>query len=379
MYSLEKLKVTFYEEIAKLPDPFLFDDGTRAATADDWRRRRTELVRTAVEMQYGKLPPEPEFLDVETLLYKGPGGVDNYRIITGTREHPVSFIMQLYRPSTSEKCPVVIDGDGCWKNGPSNYASMFLENGIMLAVFNRVEIVPDVRGLDRTAAIQLAYPDSDFSTTTAWAWGYWRVTDALIKLGVVDEDHIVYTGLSRGAKSALVAGAVDERAWLVNPEAPCAGGSLYRSRMRGIMDNGQEFRSEEFEDITANFPDWFSPVMQEYRGRVPELPFDEHYLKALVAPRIYFDSEAKSDIWAGPIQAYQSDIAALEVYKFLGVPENMLWYWRDGGHAQTAEDYGMLINLIRNRLYGEPLSEKFGYIPFDEPESIFDWKAPEAL
>lgn len=375
MYSLEKLNVTLYEEIAKLPDPFTFNDGTKVRSREDWKRRRAELIKSAVEMQYGTLPPEPEFLEVEPLYLPGPGKLNDYRIITGTHACPVSFIMQVYRPKTNDKCPAVIDGDFCW-DGPQHHAHIFTEHNIIFAGFNRTEIVPDIRGLERRYPLQLAYPDKTFSTIAAWAWGYWRCADALIKLGLIDERHIVYTGLSRGAKTALVAGAVDERAWIVNPEAPCAGGSLYRSRMKGITGSGAENRSEEFEDITKNFPDWFAPEMQDYRGRVPELPFDEHELKALVAPRIYFDSEAKDDLWAGPIQAYQSDIAAKEVYKFLGVPENILWYWRDGGHSQNEEDFGMLLNLMLNRLKGEELSEKFGYIPFDEPAEIFDWRAP---
>ncbi len=375
MYSLEKLNVTSYEEIAKLPDPFLFEDGTRVKTKEDWALRRGELLKTAVELQYGKILPEPEFLEIQPLYLSGPGKLSDYRIISGTRACPVSFIMQVYRPRTNEKCPAVIDGDFCW-DGPQHYAHIFTDNNIIFAGFNRAEIVPDIRGIERNSPLQLAYPDIYFSTIMAWAWGYWRCADALIKLGFVDE-HLVYTGLSRGAKTALVAGAVDERAWIVNPEAPCAGGSLYRSRMKAVGADGQERRSEEFDDITANFPDWFTPEMQEYRGRVPELPFDEHELKALVAPRIFFDSEGKDDMWAGPIQSYQSDIAAKEVYKFLGVPENIMWYWRDGGHAQNEEDFGMLLNIIQNRLKGEELSEKFNYIPFDEPESIFDWSAPE--
>ena len=376
MYQLKKLEVTFYEELAKLPDPFTFSDGSRVKTAADWKRRREELIKTAVEAQYGTLPPEPEFLEVEPLYTPGPGKLENYRIITGTRACPVSFVMQVQRPKKKEPCPAVINGDLCWY-GPQDRAiwSMFTEAGIIAAGFNRTEIVPDIRGAKRTSALQRAYPDKTFGGIAAWAWGYWRCTDALIKLGLCDE-HIVYPGLSRGGKTALVAGAVDERAWITNPEAPCAGGSLYRSRMRAITEDGAERRSEEYDDIVKTFPDWFAPDAADYIGRVPELSYDIHELKALVAPRIFFNSEAKSDLWAGPLQAYQSNVAAREVYKFLGCPENILWYWRDGYHDQNAEDFGMLLNLIQNRLKGEELSEKFGYIPFDEPPSIFDWRAP---
>lgn len=378
MKELEKLQVTEYRVIDSLKSPFVFNDGTPVNSPSDWPRRRQELVKTAAELQYGKMPPEPEFLEVD-LLYKGqPGKLDTYRIRTGTREHQIWFTMIVYTTKQPGKRPAVISGDGCYYfMNDRQVSSLFTDNGVMLVKFNRTEIVPDVRGLPRTSPIHEAYPDGNFSTIAAWAWGYSRVVDALEKLGIADMDNITFTGLSRGAKTALLAGALDERAAIVNPEAPCAGGSCYRIAMKAITEDGEERRSEELEDILKAFPDWFTPEMQNYVGRVCELPFDEHDLKALVAPRIMFDSEAKSDIWAGPLCAYQSNIAAREVYKFLGAQENLLWYWRDGYHDQTMEDFEMLLNLVLHKAYGTPLCDKFGNVPFDAPEPAFDWRAPE--
>lgn len=378
MKELEKLQVTEYRVIDSLKSPFVFNDGTPLNSPSDWPRRREELVKTAAELQYGKMPPEPEFLEVD-LLYKGqPGKLDTYRIRTGTREHQIWFTMIVYTTKQPGKRPAVISGDGCYYfMNDRQVSSLFTDNGVMLVKFNRTEIVPDVRGLPRTSPIHEAYPDGNFSTIAAWAWGYSRVVDALEKLGIADMDNITFTGLSRGGKTALLAGALDERAAIVNPEAPCAGGSCYRIAMKAITEDGEERRSEELEDILKAFPDWFTPEMQNYVGRVPELPFDEHDLKALVAPRIMFDSEAKSDIWAGPLCAYQSNIAAREVYKFLGAQENLLWYWRDGYHDQTMEDFEMLLNLVLHKAYGTPLCDKFGNVPFDAPEPAFDWRAPE--
>lgn len=378
MKELEKLHVTEYRVIDSLKSPFVFNDGTPLNSPSDWPRRREELVKTAAELQYGKMPPEPEFLEVD-LLYKGqPGKLDTYRIRTGTHEHQIWFTMIVYTTKQPGKRPAVISGDGCYYfMNDRQVSSLFTDNGVMLVKFNRTEIVPDVRGLPRTSPIHEAYPDGNFSTIAAWAWGYSRVVDALEKLGIADMDNITFTGLSRGGKTALLAGALDERAAIVNPEAPCAGGSCYRIAMKAITEDGEERRSEELEDILKAFPDWFTPEMQNYVGRVPELPFDEHDLKALVAPRIMFDSEAKSDIWAGPLCAYQSNIAAREVYKFLGAQENLLWYWRDGYHDQTMEDFEMLLNLVLHKAYGTPLCDKFGNVPFDAPEPAFDWRAPE--
>ena len=117
--------------------------------------------------------------------------------------------------------------------------------------------------------------------------------------------------------------------------------------------------------------------MKAYEDDEASLPFDAHSLKALLAPRVFFDSQAESDIWSGPVNTYQTSIAAREAWKLYGKPENVLWYWRSGGHDQTPEDFDMLINVIEHERSGVPLSDKFMRLPFDPPEPIYDWCAPE--
>ena len=102
-------------------------------------------------------------------------------------------------------------------------------------------------------------------------------------------------------------------------------------------------------------------------------------LKAMVAPRVLFDCEAEDDIWAGPVNTWMTDVAAREVWKLYGKEENILWYWRKGGHAHTPEDFDRLLEVIERQRNGTPLSaEKFMNTPFEEPELLFDWRCPEA-
>ncbi len=56
------MKITSYEVLGKLPDPFIFEDGRRVKSVEDWEERRKELIKPVVELQYGDLIPEPEFL-----------------------------------------------------------------------------------------------------------------------------------------------------------------------------------------------------------------------------------------------------------------------------------------------------------------------------
>jgi len=59
------------------------------------------------------------------------------------------------------------------------------------------------------------YPGYDWGNVAAWAWGYSRVVDYLETLSHLDTTKIAIAGHSRGAKSAMLAAALDERIALV--------------------------------------------------------------------------------------------------------------------------------------------------------------------
>lgn len=368
------MKVTSYEVLGKLPDLFTFEDGRKVSTAADWEERRKELYKTVVEMQYGKILPEPEFLEIDPLCVPNTEGRMNiWKITSGTRKHPVSFSIYAHKPAEDGPWPVVIDGDlcyGCMQN--PEIAKKFTDRGIMLVAFNRCEIVPDIRNPKRTGNLYETYAEYHFGALMAWAWGFIRTLDALVQLDQVDLSCVTFTGLSRGGKAALLAGVLDERAAIVNPEASgCGGTGCYRIHMKALEEDGSEKRSETLQDILNSFPDWFSEEMKAYVDREQDLPFDQHYLKALLAPRVFFDSEALSDVWAGPVNTYMTSMAAREIWKLYGKEENVLMYWRSGGHAHLPEDFDMLIEVIERERKGTPLCDKFMQIPFEMPDPVF--------
>ena len=53
--------------LSPLPDLFTLANGQRVRNAEDWEIRRAEMMDLAVGLQYGGMPPQPEFLDVEAL------------------------------------------------------------------------------------------------------------------------------------------------------------------------------------------------------------------------------------------------------------------------------------------------------------------------
>jgi len=398
------LTITKYELLGKLPDPFVFDDGHRVETEKDWAERRKEIYKSAVELQYGTIPPSPESVEVEPLYLGAVGKPSGYKVTVRANGKSLSFKMVLFR-ARSLKAPAVISGDLCFQYAyDKEYIETFTNSDINLVLFDRTEIAPDIApynlknlgteetfeyargkeifdGLDKGCCggpLKEMFPDYTFGAVGAWAWGYSVCVDALTVLGNVDTDFIVFTGHSRGGKAAALAGAIDERAKIVNPNASCAGGyGSYRIKIEAVAENGKKSISEPISNIFKVFPSWMGQELRPYIDREAELPFDAHYLKALVAPRILFVSEAAGDIWANPVGSHQTTEAAAEVYKFLGCEENLIWYFRRGEHYQKIEDIAQLVNIINHVRGGEELNDKFFKLPFKKLEKAYDWTCPE--
>ena len=81
---------------------------------------------------------------------------------------------------------------------------------------------------------QSAYPSYSWGSLGVWAWGASRVVDYLIGEGWVDAPNgipdadptkLIITGHSRRGKTALLAGAMDERFAMVVPNGSGCGGT----------------------------------------------------------------------------------------------------------------------------------------------------------
>ncbi len=376
----ELIRITECKVLGELPDPFLMPDGSRADSAQKWALQRKNLYRTAVEMQYGTLPPAPEVLEAEKTFVSSSGMIIHVR--AGTREKQVQFRVQLFLPEKRmEPLPVAVDGDLCFQYAfDRNWHKSLTDAGIALALFDRTELAHDICGEGRgKGPLYEVYPQYGFGALGAWAWGYSRCVDALLKLGIIgNENCIAFTGHSRGGKTAMLAGVADERASIVNPNETNAGScSCYRIHTKAITEDGDERRSETLKDILTNFPFWFGEGMLPYADREQDLPFDCHFLKALVAPRTLLIGEAASDIWTNPVGSWQTTVAAREVYRFLGAEDQLIWYWRRGYHAHHVEDVQRLAEVVRHKLTGEELRFSYFRTPFWQPEKIFAWKAPD--
>ena len=354
-----------------LPDPLVTFDGDLVETPAEWRdRRRPEIRRQIEHYVYGRAPAPPaidaDCRATETVL-EGRARLTEATIrLPDLPDDAPEIDLALFTPAERDSVPVFLGlnregnhavvGDGAVtltdsgrRFGAGQRGSRcdvwcvdrIVERGYGLATFHQADVDPDrddftdgihphYRSLPGPAAAQ-------WGTLAAWAWGLRCAVDYLGHRPEVDEDGLAVVGHSRRGKSALLAGALDERIDLVVPHQSGTGGCALS------RDNDQETIGA----INESFPHWFNDVFPAFAGRADRLPVDQHLLLALVAPRPVFDTEGTRDYWANPGRAYDALRAATPVYELLGATGTIDDGILHGSDPITTDTAGELVQYRR--------------------------------
>ena len=345
-----------------LPDLFAWPDGRGVETPAEWTARARAWGDLIVGVAYGGLPPAPDGMAVElrseARVHRLPGAprLLALRLRPRVGGGESAFAVRLLLPEAPGPVPAIAYGDGCWWNLDDATLTRFADQRVALAIFDRTEVAPDAGRIAgrvaegeappaRRGGLFDLLPGATFGALSAWAWAFHRVVDLLRRVSEVDAERIGVTGFSRGGKAALVAGASDERIALVHAHASGAGGAApFR-----VLGEGAETL-----DVVRAFPTWFGPRLRGFLGRERELPFDQHALLAAVAPRGLLLTCGADDHWANPAGMVQAARAAGEAYRLLGEPGAPWLALREGGHAHTAADWQLLLDVVAWRWQGGP-------------------------
>jgi len=366
--------------LGKMPDPFLKSDGTRM-TPEEWWQHRAQIRDFIVDMEFGGMPPSPEVVTVQKLNTRTRTELW-YRITAGSKERQLSFYLELIVPpkngnaeapfSEGEKYPVVLTGDGCYRNVDADIIAEANRRGYILARFNRLEIAADVPDC-RTGGIYDIYPENqDFTAISAWAWGYMVCMDVFEQLPFADETEVGITGHSRGGKTVMLASAVDERIKYTCPNnSGCHGTASYRTVVTDQGPNHQ--RSERLSDMLIAFPHWMGQKLTPYKDREQDIPYDMHYFGLLSAPRYYFQIEGMQDYWINPVANWQTIMAVKECHKYLGFEGHAAAWFRAGAHRHKLPEFTEFMEFMDCIRSGQPLHEHWEINPYPDVEKNFDW------
>ena len=117
--------------------------------------------------------------------------------------------------------------------------------------------------------------------------------------------------------------------------------------------------------INKNFPHWFNAEFKNFNEQPEKLPFDQHALVALMAPRPVLLSNAQEDQWANPAGQFEVLKAAEPVYKLLKaggcdaqdlpphgklVDSTLGYYIRPGRHSMNAGDWKVFLDFADRHL-----------------------------
>jgi hypothetical protein len=402
----------------ELPDPLVMFNGERITTKAQWQnQRRPELRVLFQHYMYGYLPPAPAKIEskVEREDRQALGGkatLKEVTIIFGPPEVPTIHLLLVVPNQRKGPAPVVLGMNFCGNHAlvkdpavrlPTvwmypNYPGVkdnratdggrgtqidvwaleqSIDRGYAVATFYSGDIDPDrpdvregiqphflkkpvgARSGDRAPTKPGPH---DWGTIAAWAWGLHRAVDYLLTDKDIDKDHIAVVGHSRLGKTALLAAAFDERIALAIPhQAGCGGTAPSRGKV-----------GESVKQINKGFPHWFNGTFKEFNDHPDRLPFDQHCLVALVAPRPVLFSNAVEDTWANPEGQFQVLQAADPVYRLLGaagleakrmpkpgrlVDSQLGYYIRPGKHSMMREDWMVFLDFT-DRQFSKPAGAK---------------------
>lgn len=374
-----------------IPDPFVLANGERITSRDQWERWRQETRELVLELEYGTMPGAPGATEVKEVETQAAEGVFTYkklqfRFIPDERHPDAHFSLDasLRVPAPAVvgevradlphfgeggiPCVVYVGTHPCWE---------LLERGYAVLNFQNDQLEPMKMGNPVVGPAQATYEKLEpgaysWGSIAVWAWGAMRMVDYLLSLPEVHPDQLVITGHSRNGKTALLAGALDDRIAVVNPAGSgCGGAGSYLVLGEGCEDIAAL-------TDTRRWWAWMHPDFATYGYREENLFFDQHFLMGLVAPRPLLRTEGMRDEWANPVGTAAAFLATEEIYKFLGVPERNQLALRPGGHTQNHADMLALLAVANATFFGVPQDRIFKDLACDFAAlpPIMDWTCP---
>ncbi len=398
----------------EFPDPLMMLDGTKIASAAEWNsKRRPELKELFQHYMYGFIPPKPQKSIVEQVLFTDSGFLGGKATISESRlafsgpelKQRVHVIFVVPNQRTGV-VPVFVGMNFCGNHALADHPKihipegwvykscdgteneratekgrgtqahawnldLIIERGYGLACFYSGDVEPDTPEFPdriRTAFSppgQTSVKLEDAGAIATWAWGYHRVVDFLLEHHStrVDATRIAAVGHSRNGKTTLLATAMDERIALAIPhQAGCGGTAPSR-----VAINRTDV--ETIRRINTVFPHWFCRRFPQFNEQPDKLPFDQHCLIALCAPRPVLLTNAIEDQWANPDGQFEVLKGAEPVYRLLKaggldavqrpelktlVSSKLGYYIRPGEHSMTRQDWEVFLEFADTHFRSRP-------------------------
>lgn len=305
-------------EIATLPDPFAWADGSgRSTDFKDWKRHRFEIAHQLQHYELGMKPVTPRD-SIEATLNN-----DTLRVIVHENGEVLLLTAPIKYPEGNGPFPAII---GIGRPTGALPEQLFDKRKIAQITFDFTQVMSHTQKRGNEPINRLYPEQTEMGSYCAWSWGISRLIDGLEKVGKksrIDLSHLAISGCSFAGKMALFAGAFDERIALTIAQEP-GGGGVNAWRVSETLENVETLGRTNYA--------WFLESMRQFAGKnVNRLPIDHHELAALIAPRALLVLGNTDYEWLAEESNYVSCQAARMVWKAFGI-EDRMGFSIQGGH-----------------------------------------------
>lgn len=305
-------------EIATLPDPFAWADGSERSTDfKDWKRHRFEIAHQLQHYELGMKPVTPRD-SIEAILNN-----DTLRVIVHENGEVLLLTAPIKYPEGNGPFPAII---GIGRSTGALPEQLFDKRKIAQITFDFTQVMSHTQKRGNEPINRLYPEQTEMGSYCAWSWGISRLIDGLEKVekkSRIDLSHLAISGCSFAGKMALFAGAFDERIALTIAQEP-GGGGVNAWRVSETLENVETLGRTNYA--------WFLESMRQFAGKnVNRLPIDHHELAALIAPRALLVLGNTDYEWLAEESNYVSCQAARMVWKAFGIEDHM-GFSIQGGH-----------------------------------------------
>jgi hypothetical protein len=361
-----------------MPDLMTFKDGTKVKTADQWPKRRAEIVEDFEREVYGRIPqnvPPVKWAVTRTVEGEAGGIATVTRTLAGRVDNSAFPQLEVTIQATftvpkhaAGPVPMLLQfgflGGPGGRGRASSWTEQALAKGWGYGTLNPVSIQGDNNRL-REGIIGLTNKGQprrpeDWGALRAWAWGVSRLIDSFQadRDAGVDPAKVCITGVSRYGKAALVATAFDTRVAAGFVASSGAGGTkLFRRDFGELLENLAGRGGYHW--MAGNFLKYAADEAAFGKETVADLPVDQHELIALCAPRPCFISYGvvpADPNWVDAHGSFMAAVLAGPAYRLLGkhdlgtpgdyltdpmpavntlVGGELAWRQHDGGHTNV--------------------------------------------